>query len=229
MPLADLGPGVMAGFTDASLDLAATGGMTALAAQLGHQVVLAQQVHGTTLTWVDQPPTGFVADAGPCDAMATRLTGVVLAVRTADCVPVLLADPAARLVAAIHAGWRGVFSQIVPRAVRQLNQMGAANLRAAIGPAICARCYAVSQDLAERFAEAGLPVSRTRDGEPSLNLVAGVTNQLQDNGVDCIAAVGHCTKCHPGYFSYRKQGQKAGRQCGWIWQEALWQGAKEPS
>jgi len=218
-PLADLGSGVVAGFTDAGLDLAVPGGPAALAAQLGQRLVLAQQTHGTTLTWVDQPPTGLVGDAGPCDAMATRLMGVALVVRTADCVPVLLADPVARIVVAVHAGWRGVFGEIVPRVVHQLSQTGAANLRAAIGPAICARCYAVSQDLAQRFSEVGLPVGQTRAGEPSLDLIAGVTNQLSANGVDCIYSVEHCTKCHPGYFSYRHQGSKAGRQCGWIWQQ----------
>jgi len=207
---------VVAGFTNAGLDLSVPGGPPALAVRLGYPVVLAQQVHGVALKWVDQLPVDLVHDAGRGDALATRLGGVVLVIKTADCVPVLLADPTTGLVAAVHAGWRGVIRQIVPRVVQRLGQLGAANLRAAIGPAICAQCYPVSPSLAGQFATVGLPVGLTEDGEPSLDLVAGVRAQLQGIGVSQIEDVGQCTKCSPGYFSYRRQGRAAGRQCAWI-------------
>ena len=208
---------MVAGFTGAELDLGAPDGPANLARRLGQPVVLAQQVHGVALSWVRQRPVFQVDDAGPCDAMATHLTGVALAVRTADCVPILLADRSAGLIAAVHAGWRGVIDRIVPKVTQQLRAAGAANLRAGIGPAICAQCYPVSPALAQRFGKAGLPVSRSRQGEPSVDLPAGVSQQLRQSGVAEVVVDGRCTRCSPGLFSFRGQGQAAGRQCGWIY------------
>ncbi|MCL2802726.1 MAG: polyphenol oxidase family protein [Micrococcales bacterium] len=219
---------VLAGFTGAELDLAAPGALAALATRAGCPVVVARQVHGSDLIWVEGRPAQAVSDAGTGDGLATQRQGVALVVKTADCVPVLLAAPTAPLpvVAAVHAGWRGVLGRIVPQVVAQLRAKGVGAIEAAIGPAACGQCYEVSAELAGRFRAAGEIVSRTRQGTPSLELAAAVERQLRASGqISQIWRSGKCTICSAGYFSYRRQGTAAGRQCGFI---AMWPSDNTP-
>jgi YfiH family protein len=215
---ANLGPGVLAGFTTAGLDLATSQARLDLATWLGHPTVFADQVHGTKLAWVTTPPTGLVDDAGQADALATAKSGVVVAIRTADCVPVLLANPEAGLAAAIHAGWRGVLGGIVGLTVAALAGEFAApsGFRAVIGPAICGRCYEVSPELVDRFERAGLPGGVTRAGTPGLDLPALVAGQLAAAGVGQVERVDRCTMEDQTLYSFRRQGGAAGRQCGYV-------------
>lgn len=211
-----LGPGLRAGFTGLELDLSQTSALESLAADLGLPLAVAEQVHGTKLGWVDQVPNQTVYSAGPCDALATSLNGLALVIRTADCVPILLADLDRRLVAAVHAGWRGVYQGVVQQTVLSLKQAGASRLRAAIGPAICPNCYEVSAKLAKLFDQLGLPTARCPGGRPSLDLPGGVANQLVQVGVEVAYQAPQCTKCSPGFFSFRANQSSAGRQAGWI-------------
>jgi YfiH family protein len=206
-------------------------------------LVIATQVHGTALTWfdsisaarwADRPaqvdpaagrPAGDVGAAGrpaapsgagqwpTCDALASAAGGIGLVVRVADCVPVLLADGAAGLVAAVHAGWRGLLAGVVPAALANLRARGALRLRAALGPSICADCYQVSPDLAKRAAEAGHAATVAADGTARLDLAASVRAQLARAGVEIAAGWAECTAESQRLFSWRQRRQ-AGRHGG---------------
>ena len=105
------------------------------------------QLHGTCCVTVEQP---WAAGEGPrADAMATRVPGLALGIVTADCAPVLLADPRRGIVAAVHAGWRGALAGILEATVEAMRALGAepADLRAAIGPCIGPASYEVGEDL----------------------------------------------------------------------------------
>jgi hypothetical protein len=133
--------------------------------------------------------------------------GVVVAVLTADCVPVLIADEDATVVAAVHSGWRGTVSGVVTRAVETLLGAGieAAGLRAAIGPCIELEAFEVGDEVAQQF-EAHL-VSREAGARPHVDLVGAVREQLVAAGVDPehVQRVGGCTHAEPErFFSYRR-------------------------
>ena len=179
------------------------------------RVVSLRQVHGADVLTVGdtEPPDGAEADA-----MVTATPGVVLAVRAADCVPVLLADPDRSLVGAAHAGRRGVEAGVVPNTVRALRELGASRLIGWIGPAACGRCYEVPAAMRDDVA-AAVPQtwSETSWGTPALDLVAGVRAQLRDEQVDEVVEVGECTIENSDFFSHRRQSGVAGRQAGLIW------------
>lgn len=173
----------------------------------------ARQVHGSRVFWLrgDARPEGEEADA-----LATEEARWV-AVRTADCVPVLLADPRGGRVAAVHAGWRGSRARIAARAVDALEAAGArrGDLLAAIGPCIGRCCYEVSAELAERFAaDFGAAVRRERH----LDLVRVNRITLLGAGLDPskIQALEVCTRCDERFHSYRRDGADAGRQFSYL-------------
>jgi YfiH family protein len=149
------------------------------------------------------------------DGIVTRTPGVALCIFTADCVPILLVDPINRVVAALHAGWRGVLADIAAVGVRAMVAQGARPelIRAALGPSIGICCFEVDNDLAERFV-AEVPGSDRhtrpgRSGKAYLDLRAIVQNQLMNAGVDAsqIISIGPCTKCaNDRYFSRRASG-----------------------
>lgn len=182
--------------------------------------------------WAEQIHSARVleASAGGCgegDALVTTRTGLALSVVTADCVPVLLAsaEPGGP-VAAVHAGWRGIAAEIVPRALERL-EVPASGVVAWTGPAIGPCCYEVGTEVAERVARVspahGLAdiVRRPRDPsreKPHLDLVAAVRAQLVAAGVDDVRCADRCTRCHPGeLWSYRREGVAAGRNYGFVW------------
>ncbi|MGB9458551.1 MAG: peptidoglycan editing factor PgeF [Bryobacteraceae bacterium] len=145
---------------------------------------------------------------GTGDALLENTPGAVVAVKTADCVPLLLVDPRHRAVAAVHAGWRGTVAGIARRAVAALGaQFGvrAGDLHAAIGPAIGKCCYEVGAEVAAQF---GL------NGRAHIDLAEEVRRQLEAAGVGVqrIYVAGLCTKCRADEFhSFRRDGAAAGR------------------
>ncbi len=145
---------------------------------------------------------------GAGDALLENTPGAVVAVKTADCIPLLLVDPHHRAVAAVHAGWRGAVAGIAQRAVAALGaQFGsrAGDLHAAIGPAIGNCCYEVGPEVAAQFGV---------DGRAHIDLVEEVRRQLKAAGVDGrrIYVSGLCTKCRADEFhSFRRDGAAAGR------------------
>ena len=142
-----------------------------------------RQVHGGTVVAAD------VGDRPEADAIVTTDRDVVLAVRAADCVPVLLADPDAGVVGAAHCGRLGLLAEVVPHAVEALRARGAAAITAWVGPHVCGGCYEVPDDMRAEVA-AVVPESRatTTWGTPALDLGAGVTAQLRAAGVDVVDA-----------------------------------------
>ena len=179
-----------------------------------------RQVHGAAVVDAGGGPT---PDEPPvADALVTDRQGVVLSARAADCVPVLLGDDAARVVAAVHAGRVGLTAGVVPAALRALRDRGARRVTAWVGPHVCGRCYEVPAGLRDEV-EAVVPgtASETSWGTPALDLGAGVRRQLEDATRDGLAVevVGHevCTVEDERFYSYRRQGAEAGRHAGLVW------------
>jgi len=176
---------------------------------------------GTVLDERGVPLNGGSLPAG--DALVTDAAGLTLVVQTADCLPVLLVDPVRRVVAAIHSGWRGTAADICGAAVRRMaGDWGCdpADIRAAIGPGIQGCCYAVGDDLADRFAAQFYgSVIRRVNGRAHLDLRACVAAALRLAGVppEQTDAAVLCTCCWGALFhSYRRQGDDAGRLYHWI-------------
>lgn len=150
---------------------------------------------------------------GKGDALITDRPGVALSIRTADCFPILLADPEHRAVAAIHAGWRGTEQGIVGRtldAMRSDFDTSLAQIAVAIGPGIGACCYEVGEDVARRFGFAAAG---------RIDLAAINREQLIRAGVppSRIDTLRHCTVCEPKrFFSYRRDREQAGRMISFI-------------
>jgi YfiH family protein len=178
------------------------------------------QVHGRDVRVVrdaDDPDS----ESERCDALATNLKGVLLGVKTADCVAVLLADPRAGACAAVHAGWRGTLAEIVRQALgRMREEFGteARDVRAALGPAALGCCYEVGAEVVEpfraKFADAYSLFTPTRDGHALVNLHEANRRQLIESGVapERIHALPLCTMCRPDlFFSYRQDRKLYGR------------------
>jgi len=173
------------------------------------------QVHGADVVRVGRSPAGSGA-GGPArgDGMVTEIAGIPLVILTADCLPIILADPGHKVVAAVHAGWRGTFEMIAANAVKVMVDAGAdpAAIEARFGPYIGGCCYEVGEDLYARFAEKfALPAAPVK---PSLDLGRLNRSILIESGVrpQGIKAVGLCTRDDPGlFYSWRRDGV-TGRQ-----------------
>lgn len=169
------------------------------------------QVHGAHVVRADPD-----AARSEGDGIVTDRPDVVLLVRAADCVPVLLADPAAGVLGAAHAGRPGVAAGVVPATLEAMRDLGAREVTAWIGPHVCGACYEVPADLQDQVA-ALVPATRatTSWGTPSLDLGAGVRAQLEDAGAT-VVDVSSCTRESPDLFSYRRDGAGSGRLAGLI-------------
>ncbi|MGC5362514.1 peptidoglycan editing factor PgeF [Streptomyces sp. DT24] len=182
------------------------------------RVVWMNQVHGRDVAVVDGP-WGDTAEIPAVDAVVTARRGLPLAVLTADCTPVLLADPVAGITAAAHAGRPGLVAGIVPAAVDAMVGLGAdpARITALTGPAVCGRCYEVPARMRAEVAEA-VPASwsETGWGTPAVDVAAGVHAQLEALGVTDRRASPVCTRESGDHFSYRRD-RSTGRLAGYVW------------
>ncbi|HEV8551382.1 MAG TPA: peptidoglycan editing factor PgeF [Polyangiaceae bacterium] len=182
------------------------------------RVYYLSQVHGavTHVLTGTETPEGVLALEG--DALVSRVPTVACAVRSADCVPVLVADRRSGAVAAIHAGWRGVVRGAVEAGVAALRELTGeeGELVAAIGPHIRAEAFEVSEDVAREL-EAASPVGAVveRGGpKPHVSLARIVSGKLHALGLAASAVddVGGCTVSEPGrFFSFRRDGKIGGR------------------
>jgi YfiH family protein len=171
----------------------------------GWPVAWLQQVHGDRVRQVAVP--GF---QGEGDALVTETPGILLAVRTADCVPIAVAGDG--IVAAIHAGWRGLGAGIVEATLRILEGRGP--LAAVVGPAICGSCYEVGKEVVDVLAGRAAPeVFVTRDRHVDLQALA--VHLLRRAGVE-TERIAVCTRCGVGLHSHRRDGEAAGRQAGFV-------------
>lgn len=178
-----------------------------------------RQVHGARAVRLEAASRPVVE----ADAVLSRTPGLAACVSVADCVPILLADPASGVVAAVHAGWRGTIAGVAREAVRALQaELGAApsRLLATIGPAIGPCCYEVSPDLAQVFRDdLGARVAEPRGGGSRVNLWFANEIVLRKAGLsgERIEVLGRCTACEPEtFFSHRRDRGRTGRQVGFI-------------
>jgi YfiH family protein len=207
----------------------------------GRPWALARQVHGNRVLAVDagrvgdgpaagsgrvevvglgQGPPEARPPVGDGDGLVTADPGVVLAVLTADCAPVLLADPAAGVVGAVHAGWRGLAAGVVEAGVAAMASLGAdpAGCVGLVGPAVGGCCYEVGPEVREAVG-ARLPaaLATTRDGRPALDPAAGAAQALARAGVGQVRVAGECTfDLEERFFSHRRDHGRTGRQAGLI-------------
>ena len=218
-------------FTTRSLDFGATatpearaGYVREVGAALGFAPEVLRQVHQVHGARVVRGDSDMAArpleEADAIVAAAEDIASVAVAVRVADCVPVLVGDRRIGAVAAIHAGWRGVVAGVVPRAMAELAKVGSGDYVAAIGPCIGACCFEVSADVATRIVDAcngdaSLAVFASGhgpDAKAMVDLRRAVRAQLAAAGVHDVEDVPGCTKCDAArFFSYRRDGEASGR------------------
>ncbi len=193
------------------------------------RVVTARQVHGTEVLVFDRRSARSLespAGAQGCDAIVTNQPGVVVAVETADCVPILLLDPVRGVSAAVHAGWRGTLGGIIPRTVAVMqNRFGCSlrSIRVAIGPSIGVCCYEVNGTVLAPL-KRGFPywadvVEDVKGTKAHLDLRGFNRRQLEEVGIGParIETVNLCTACHPDlFYSYRRDGAGTGRMISGI-------------
>lgn len=178
-----------------------------------------RQVHGTRILLVDDPVPFGDTDA---DGIITSAKNVLLTIRVADCVPILLASADGSIVAAVHAGWRGVVAGIVPRAVQALAEHGAlrGHLLAAIGPSIGAPHFEVGEEVAAEFLAAGLAAAVQRPAgqpKPHIDLACALRLQLARHDVSHIDTADLCTfQKSDEFFSHRRENGITGRMAGVI-------------
>jgi polyphenol oxidase len=189
-----------------------------MAAALGvepHRFLTVYQIHSPDVVVAEAP---WTADARPrADAIVTRMRALAIGVTTADCGPILFADPKAHVIGAAHAGWRGALSGVIEATVAAMERLGAVrgDIRAAIGPMIRQANYEVGSDLIARFADEDRASSRffapaARDGHALFDLAGYVAARLARAGIGRIDDLGLCTYADPDrFFSYRRTTHRA--------------------
>jgi polyphenol oxidase len=200
---------------------------------LVHGFGLRDSIYPPGIRTVRQIHSSIVIDAAEIDAerptegdaLISNTPGVIVGVKTADCVPILLVDPSTHAVAAIHAGWRGTAGNIVERTINDLCvrwRTRPRDIQAAIGPSIGPCCYQVGPDVARRF-EIWLSELGQMHGPAFLDLPAINEIQLRQAGVSGIWKSGECTFCRAEkFFSFRREREQAGRMLSFIgWQKYI--------
>jgi polyphenol oxidase len=176
------------------------------------QIAALRQVHGSTVVHVESGPSWHGFDGGrrdvpQGDALATASPDLGLLILTADCIPVVMADPETRTLAVAHAGWRGVAAGVLAQAVASFPKPG--RVRAAVGPAIGPDHYEVGEEVVAAVAAAssGGAIITGGAARPHLDLPGTVARILSELGVRRIERSEECTACLPDrFFSYRRDG-----------------------
>lgn len=188
-------------------------GVEALGFQL-EDLALPRQVHSDNVLWMHE-----AGRPEATDAVITDQPGLPVCVKTADCIPVLLYDTRQRIVAAVHAGWRGTVSRIVQKTVRQMHPLDPKDLHAIIGPGISLRQFEVGDEVYEAFFAAGFHMERiarrfpSSNGEGAWHIDLWDANRflLQELGVDNIFIEGTCTRTSEDFYSARRETINTGR------------------
>jgi len=196
-----------------------------------------RQVHGNAVLVLDRGHGPGVVAAATADAIVSGEPQLGCAVRTADCVPILLADRESGRVAAIHAGWRGVVSHVVAATLERMLMLGSQPqaLLGVIGPHISASAFEVGEDVAAQLASASSAsqvVQRARGKKPYVELAKIVSAQLVDAGLDPtqIEQIPGCTHGDAAwFFSHRRDGSASGRMLSAIVSEARPSASKPPA
>ncbi len=197
--------------------------LEAQAARRGMRSVFLDQKHSDVAHILTGFPRG---DPEAGDALVTDRRGILLVIRTADCLPVLLSDSKRGVVAAVHCGWRGTGLEILRKVVRSLQERfgsAASDLTAALGPCIAPACYEVGEDVRRTFADRGYPTDvilplRDTPGKYLFDLRTANLHQLRGAGLReaNIFPISCCTHCEKNLYSYRRDAHKAGRLLNFI-------------
>lgn len=168
----------------------------------------AKQVHSADVLIAKQ-----AGPQGTGDGLISDTRGLAVGVKTADCLPILLVDSTHMVVAAVHAGWRGTAAGIAGRAIRLMHErfgVNPAEVEAAIGPGIGECCFEVGPEVAREF--------KPWESEDKTCLDLARINQLQleADGVKKVYKSGLCTKCGNGFYSFRRDGEQAGRMISFV-------------
>lgn len=207
--------------TEYGVDARQTGLHTASFHLPAHQIFIPRQTHSVNVAWTDVP--GEVPDT---DAVITSTPGLCVAVKTADCIPVLLYDEAQKLVAAIHAGWRGTVGGIVEHTIRKMQSRGA-DIHAVIGPGISLDAFEVGDEVYAAFQSAGFPMDRIASRYPAkdpsktfkwhIDLWDANRWLLEQCGVQRIHISGLCTYNNlDRFYSARQETINTGRNVNGI-------------
>ncbi len=180
-------------------------------------LITLRQVHSNRVHIIEDNAAQWNPSEG--DALVTRVENTALAVQVADCLPILIADPANNAVGAVHSGWRGTLLRVLPQTIEVMKKAfnsNPADLRIAVGPGIRACCFEVGHEVAELFNNEypGCSEATDRPGKSMLDLVKVLHTQMDHAGV--LPAhrydLGACTRCNPDeFFSYRAEGPATGR------------------
>ncbi|MGC1236118.1 MAG: peptidoglycan editing factor PgeF [Xanthobacteraceae bacterium] len=184
-----------------------------MAAALGvepRRLLTAYQSHSPSVVVAEAPWT--TGDRPQADAIVTRMRALAIGVTTADCGPVLLADPRTGVIGAAHAGWRGALTGVIEATVAAMERLGAARgqIRAAIGPMIRQTNYEVGPDLVARFRAEDPAASRffapaKREAHAMFDLAGYIAARLKRAGITAVEDTGLCTYADPErFFSYRR-------------------------
>jgi len=180
-----------------------------LGVQRGHLLFMSQ-CHGSEVAVVDRPWEG---EPPGVDAVVTTQTDLALAVLVADCTPVLMVDRIAGVAAAVHAGRPGMMQGVVGHAIDAMADLGARSISAVVGPSVCGRCYEVPEAMRAQAARvSAVTAAVSWEGTPSIDVAAGVVDQLQQRSV-AVHWVRGCSRESGELFSYRRQ-HRTGRFAG---------------
>lgn len=184
--------------------------------QLGieqNALVLPRQTHSDHVLWTEKD--GRPEDT---DAVITDSPGLCVCVKTADCIPILLYDARQRIVAAVHAGWRGTVADIVGKTIKEMNPLNATDIHAIIGPGISLECFEVGDEVYEIFQKEGFPMQRIAkrfpgDGGEAWHIDLWEANRwlMEQKGVTDIFVQGICTRSSMDFYSARRETINTGR------------------
>lgn len=174
-------------------------------------LVTVHQVHSAIAITVSAPLNRQAPDRPRADAIVTATPGLLLAVLTADCQPVLFSDPRAGVIAAVHAGWKGALAGVLEATLDAMETLGARrdDISAVIGPSISQAAYEVGPDFLDLFLADDPGHARFfangRNGRYQFDLPGFGLHRLRAAGIGQAAWTGHCTYTDPDrFFSYRR-------------------------
>ena len=188
-------------------------GVEALGLRL-EDLALPRQVHSDNVLWMKE-----AGRPEQTDAVITDQPGLCVCVKTADCIPILLYDTRKRIVAAVHAGWRGTVSRIVQKTVKQMQPLNPTDLHAIIGPGISLEQFEVGDEVYEAFREAGFPMERIARKAERWHIDLWDANRwlLEELGVEDIFVEGTCTRTSEDFYSARRETINTGRNYNGIY------------
>lgn len=182
-----------------------------------YNLIIPRQTHSLNVAVIDSIPSNII-ELNNIDALVTNKQSVALAVNTADCVPILLADVKNKVIATVHAGWRGTIGHIVNKTISKMIELGAdvKNIKAMIAPCICVDCFEVGEDVSTIFEKEypDMDVVVKTSVKKHVDLVKACCIDMKNAGIKLhnVTTPKSCTRCNPHkYFSARYSGINSGR------------------